>query len=596
MPAKVLAIAPYEGLKEQLLLAQSQRDDVELTVYVGDLSYGADIVKSLEDTNYDVILSRGGTAQEIEKIARLPVIDIVPSVFDTLRSIRLAQGAGVRFAVVAFANITSGIDRVFELLGLHGDFFTITTSQDAQRIITQLRSGGYQLIVGDAIAVATAESLQMTGMMIPSGLESVHSALDQTMNIHKSISAIGDQNRLYRHALKQKNLFLFAYAQDGTPQFSSAYEDQIEIARIARRLPSYIAPTLGRGALHIIRRAKGNLFHIDGTPILEGGDTRVLFSVRYAPETFLADKDAVLYDHMLDENVRQVVPPLDSIGAMNDIHKQLLTFSRTLSPLVIKGEEGVPAMAAVCAIHQQSPLAMHTLLTLKCPQLSKKAFMHILESENSPLGEINTSICIYRPDALSEELQEAFVRYATLTLLEKRNRIIYVVFPQSDVTSPILRHIANIGSLKTLLPPLRTRIEDLPGLCNLYLSHLSLEVGHQVIGLSSEAQTLLDAYDFPGNHAQLYNILRQGMLVADGNRLEVSAIKTALDAEASSATITDPVANSVIHGTLEEIEERIVRQVLQEEGGSRVRVVERLGISRTTLWRILRKGEDEAEE
>ena len=41
--------------------------------------------------------------------------------------------------------------------------------------------------------------------------------------------------------------------------------------------------------------------------------------------------------------------------------------------------------------------------------------------------------------------------------------------------------------------------------------------------------------------------------------------------------------------TLEEIEQIAVQQALQAENGNQKRAAERLGISRTTLWRMLQK-------
>ena len=38
---KILGIAPYEGMKALMMRLASQRDDIDLTVYVGDLEAGA---------------------------------------------------------------------------------------------------------------------------------------------------------------------------------------------------------------------------------------------------------------------------------------------------------------------------------------------------------------------------------------------------------------------------------------------------------------------------------------------------------------------------------------------------------------------------
>ena len=47
-------------------------------------------------------------------------------------------------------------------------------------------------------------------------------------------------------------------------------------------------------------------------------------------------------------------------------------------------------------------------------------------------------------------------------------------------------------------------------------------------------------------------------------------------------------ANLNLHRTLEEINREIVELVVKEEGGNQSAAARRLGISRTTLWRILK--------
>ena len=43
MKTRILAIAPYQGLKEMINEAVSNRDDLEITVRVGDLANGLEM-------------------------------------------------------------------------------------------------------------------------------------------------------------------------------------------------------------------------------------------------------------------------------------------------------------------------------------------------------------------------------------------------------------------------------------------------------------------------------------------------------------------------------------------------------------------------
>ena len=90
---KVLLIAPYEGLKEAVLGVLPQyQDKLELTMSLGDLTSGVQQAQTAQTQGYDVIISRGGTAELIARNVPLPVINIEISGYDYLRAIKLAEG------------------------------------------------------------------------------------------------------------------------------------------------------------------------------------------------------------------------------------------------------------------------------------------------------------------------------------------------------------------------------------------------------------------------------------------------------------------------------------------------------------------------
>lgn len=88
---RILGIAPYEGMKSIMLKLAKDRDDIDLSVFVGDLHKGAEIARKNFHEDFDIIISRGGTAELIGAITPLPVIEIALSVYDILRAIKMAE-------------------------------------------------------------------------------------------------------------------------------------------------------------------------------------------------------------------------------------------------------------------------------------------------------------------------------------------------------------------------------------------------------------------------------------------------------------------------------------------------------------------------
>ena len=88
---KILAIAPYKGMAETLSVLTKGREDIDVTIRTGNLQEGLNIAQSLTVyNNYDVIISRGGTAELIRKELDMLVIDAPLSVYDILRSIKMS--------------------------------------------------------------------------------------------------------------------------------------------------------------------------------------------------------------------------------------------------------------------------------------------------------------------------------------------------------------------------------------------------------------------------------------------------------------------------------------------------------------------------
>ena len=70
---RVLAIAPYEGMKQLMTAMANDYPQIDLTVFVGDREQGLQIAKDNFHGNYDAVVSRGGTAFMLRQDLRVPV-------------------------------------------------------------------------------------------------------------------------------------------------------------------------------------------------------------------------------------------------------------------------------------------------------------------------------------------------------------------------------------------------------------------------------------------------------------------------------------------------------------------------------------------
>ena len=151
------------------------------------------------------------------------------------------------------------------------------------------------------------------------------------------------------------------------------------------------------------------------------------------------------------------------------------------------------------------------------------------------------------------------------------------------------------------IPPLSERPADLHAL----IDHLMARVGHargRALRLSPDARAKLSAHHWPGNVRELDNALEYATAVCDGQTVHVADLPAEIrDGVALvSAAARPPVAASppVSDGDIERCDDltpdeaaeaAAIRQALAETRYRRVEAAQRLGMSRTTLWRKMKQ-------
>ena len=157
--------------------------NIQLDAYTGDLEAGAAIVRSAQLENYDVIISRGGTADRIREVTDLPVVSIQLSVYDVLRAIKMAENYSNLYAIVGFPSITEPAHTLCDLLRLDMDIITIHSMDETNRALDRLREGGYKMVVSDMVTHTLARQKGFDAFLITSGVESLHDAFAQAVQI-----------------------------------------------------------------------------------------------------------------------------------------------------------------------------------------------------------------------------------------------------------------------------------------------------------------------------------------------------------------------------------------------------------------------------
>ena len=131
------------------------------------------------------------------------------------------------------------------------------------------------------------------------------------------------------------------------------------------------------------------------------------------------------------------------------------------------------------------------------------------------------------------------------------------------------------------LPRLADRSGDVWLLAEHFLGKYNQSYGKKVTGFSAAARERLARYDFPGNVRELENIVARAVGLAEGQRIEVRDLPPALGEDNQ---------NPPDHlKSLEDLEKEHIARVLAAVQFRRDQAADILGITRSTLWRKIRK-------
>jgi two-component system response regulator HydG len=136
------------------------------------------------------------------------------------------------------------------------------------------------------------------------------------------------------------------------------------------------------------------------------------------------------------------------------------------------------------------------------------------------------------------------------------------------------------------VPPLRERAVDVVVLARHMLDRIAKRQSKAPLELSNEAGRKLTEYDWPGNVRELENSIERAVAMCGNGPIDVDHLPKKIQ-QYESTRIELNLENTAEMITLEEMERRYVRQVLDSVRGNKTHAARVLGIDRRSLYRRL---------
>jgi DNA-binding NtrC family response regulator len=282
---------------------------------------------------------------------------------------------------------------------------------------------------------------------------------------------------------------------------------------------------------------------------------------------------------------------IGSSAAMKHLRLQVQRIGPHFRTVLISGEAGTEKELVARALHGLSPTVEGPLVTGHAAKLEEA----LAECEARTTATFRATLFLDAVNELPLEMQDRLLpwlkKYESAQKLDGSRRTdsrliastsedLRVLVSTGRFRQEVYRRLAEV---EIVVPPLRERMEDLPELASCFLGRIALQHGRVIHEIADEATERMQGYDWLGNTDELESVLREGVLKCAGAVLEcrhLPVLGGPRDQERSTAGAGGSVR-------LQDVVDRHVLRVLKDCGGNKLRAAEVLGISRSTLYRML---------
>lgn len=268
---------------------------------------------------------------------------------------------------------------------------------------------------------------------------------------------------------------------------------------------------------------------------------------------------------------------------MTQLRGQIRRVAPYFRTALLIGERGCGEEAAAHILHQLSPLARRPFVNLTATEAER------IFSKPEPLELLAEKGMLYlpRPERLPHTVQMSLLR-----LLRKRGgqapRIVAFaergLRPLVSATGFSQELADSLGALRIVIPPLRERREDAPHLFAQILQGIAEQSGTPAPQLAPDLLDMIRKLPWPGNLTQIYSAAESLLQSGSKSTFAAADLELVLGNHPQSAAHD---RREIRMMRLDDVIQEHIRAVLFACNGNKLRTAEILGISRSTLYRML---------
>ena len=304
---------------------------------------------------------------------------------------------------------------------------------------------------------------------------------------------------------------------------------------------------------------------------------------------------------------------------MRELYKILGRVASTDSSVLITGETGTGKDLFARAVHYHSARRNKPFITVNCAAipgelLESELFGHVRGAFTGSTGDRmgkceladGGTLFLDEIGAMRLDLQSKLLRYLQRSEFERvgDSRTVTVDVRVLAATNADLKRLVENNEFREdlyyrlmvvpiVIPPLRERKQDIPGLAQYFADHFNERYGTR-LKLNRAMISQLEARDWPGNVRELENFIHRMVVLKSDSvgmgesfQVEVPAARDSQSIESMVISLMDSGKPDLLQRARSMIERPLLVHVMDRAGDNQSEAARILGVSRNTLRKML---------
>ncbi len=645
---EISLIAPTEQLaKRTINIIRQRNEDINVFIpIVKDdvLSDALNIARNLVKEGAKVLISRKGTAAAInEAKLNVSVVAINVLLSDYIESIEIAKNVKGLVAFFTYDEMTDDVKSICRMLNIEAKYYTFKTDKDCEIEVKKALQDGAVLGIGGVMTQKYADIYNLKHITIENSEENINNAIDtakQILKIQKEELQkqydLKIQLERYKAVLNFTHDAIIAIDENGTIDVINHIAEKIvkvspgyalgkNIKQIVRNTAMIKALCSTEKELNQLMDMNGTLVSTNRIPIVVNDKINGVVATFQDVKVIQESENKIR--RSLNEKGLYAKYNFEDINGESKVLKNTISIAKSYassdSTILIRGETGTGKELFAQSIHNLSSRSGGPFVAINCASLSSNlleselfgyvegAFTGAIKGGKMGLFELAHKGTIFL-DEIGEipiEIQAQLLRVLQEKEIRKVGSAVKLPVDVRVITATNKDLIAavkaktfredlyyRIGVLNLSVPPLRERKGDIIILSRFFFERNLGKDYLNYLDKFFEIMKKVENYQWYGNIRELQNFVERvcvmfqyhGTLYDFDQLIEDFLIDNNKNTKIISKTKNDKPTGETINN-LEDWDVDRILNALKNNDLSIQKAADELGISRSTLWRKMKK-------